>query len=120
MARTSSECFVTPASRKSVAPMCPLKRLLNDEDDQEEESPPPLERECGGDLAPRQLDMDQHVSFGSAEEDKYVEKGDENEEEEEEPATQVYVPPDEDATEEGELVQPTPPAAESDAPVVAG
>jgi hypothetical protein len=100
--------------------MCPLKRPLAEDcdDDDCEESPPPLQRESGGDLAPRELDMEQHVSFGSAEEDKYVEKGGEEEEEEVVP-TQVYVPPDEAAEEEeeGELVQRTPSTTESATPV---
>lgn len=114
MERTMSESFTTPASRKSIPPLCPLKRQMSEEEEEEEpKSPAALEREPCGNLQPRELDMDQHVSFGSAEEDKYVERGED--EEEEVPATQVYNPPDEDTEEEGEVASSTPPAETSSA-----
>lgn len=94
--------FATPESKRvEISSLCPLKRQLSCEDDadDEEEDLPRLDREDSTPpLQPRKLDLEQHVSFGSEEEDRYVEKA---EEEEQAPATQKYEPPEE--LEEGEI-----------------
>lgn len=108
MSRTSSVApeptATTPETKRELATLCPLKRQHSTDyqaDDEDSERSPSLQ--------PRKLDLEQHVSFGAEEEDKYVEKsskgGDNGEEDEEETApTQKYEPPEE---EEGEIQPPT-------------
>lgn len=101
----SDSSFMTPVRRESTPPICPLKRQHSAGDDysgDDEDEPPALEREPGINLAPRKLDLDQHVSFGDENDEEKDASKEEEKEEEEEPATQEYNAASQNA-EEGEL-----------------
>jgi hypothetical protein len=100
MSRTASVAVeptvTTPESKREHVPLCPLKRQLSADYQADDEQP-----ETSSPLEPRKLDLEQHVSFGYEEEDKYAEKSDDPAEEEEIVPTQKYEPPEE--VEEGEI-----------------